>query len=310
MPNSMTRKRRHHYVWRRYLKPWAQDEKIFALISGKIANPNLMGVAQKRDFYEFSPVTEEDIIFIRMLVVERAMPDLRALHEDTLALYLSMQRAILIADKHAGRNDELDKSTAALKSNFVEDWHGTIEKLADQHLDMLSRGCVDFYEDKINCIDFATFLATQYLRTNKRKADILSLPTPIPRGTVERTWTLLVHMLATNIAWHLFVSRTENTLKVLINQTEQDFITSDQPVINVLALGNQVGSIPEQLEFYYPITPKIAVFLGKHNKFPGTEADATPQLVDWLNEQIFLQSESQVFAREKQTLLPYLARYK
>lgn len=308
MSNSLTRKRRHHYVWRRYLKPWAQDEKIFALINGKIANPNLMGIAQKRDFYEFSPLTDEDIIFIRMLVVERAIPDLRALHEDTLALYLSMQRALSIAHMHAGKSDELDKYSAATKSNFVEDWHGTIEKSADHHLDMLSRGCVAFYEDKTNCIDFATFIATQYLRTNNRKASILSLPSPIPPGTVERTWTLLVHMLATNIAWHLFATRTENTLKVLTNPTEQDFITSDQPVINVLAHSNQIGVVPEQVEFYYPITPKIAVFLGKHNKFPGTESVATPLLVDWLNEQMVLQSESQVFAREKAALLPYLAK--
>ena len=267
-----------------------------------------MGVAQKRDFYEFCPLTYEDITFIRMLVVERATPDLRALHEQTLALYLSMQQALLIADRHAGNSDELDKATAALKSNFIEDWHSSIENAADQHLDMLSRGCIDFYKDKTHCIDFATFLATQYLRTNKRRINILSLLTPIPIDTIERTWTLLVHMLATNVAWHLFVSRTENTLKLLTNQTDQDFITCDQPVINVLALSNQVGIVPEELEFYYPVTPKIAVFLGKHDKFPGTEPEATPQLVDWLNEQMVLQSESQVFAREKQSLLRYLAR--
>ncbi len=61
---SLNKKRRHHYVWKQYLRSWAIDEKIFCLRDKKIINPNLVGIAQQRDFYKLNELKVDDIEFI------------------------------------------------------------------------------------------------------------------------------------------------------------------------------------------------------------------------------------------------------
>jgi hypothetical protein len=307
MSRLEVRKRRHHYVWRRYLRAWSVDEKIFASIEGKIVNPNLMGVAQERDFYRFKELTEADVAFVHQMI-DLTDSALREQHRATLNEYLRAQRLLAIAARHAGANQALDRAAAAFESNFIEDWHGSVEATGEAHLVALAKGDMTFAEDKSEWIDFCTFLATQYFRTRRQRDRVLQPGSPVATETRERTWPLLVHLMATNMAWHLLVNRDTKTLRLLTNVAQEDFITSDQPVVNLHASPRDHKAVPMDSELFYPVTPRTAVLLGRHNLpwlSEGTEASA--EVVDLLNEQIVAHAERQLFARSKSTLSRYVA---
>ena len=60
-------------------------------------------------------------------------------------------------------------------------------------------------------------------------------------------------------SWRIvFVSRNEFRILVLDNHTEVPFITSDQPIINMLTPGGG-WDVPERMELYYPLNPTQAM---------------------------------------------------
>ena len=84
---------------------------------------------------------------------------------------------------------------------------------------------------------------------------------------------------------------------LLKNETSKKLITGDQPVINTFAIGLNINQEPEDLEFYYPITPQLAFLLTNKEEFKDrlsiylNEAD-----VEQYNAGIFDQSGKQVYA--------------
>jgi hypothetical protein len=75
---------------------------------------------------------------------------------------------------------------------------------------------------------------------------------------MERVWDVLSHILAVEAGGSLFVSRNEFRILVLDNHTEVPFITSDQPIINMLTPGGS-WDVPEKMELYYPLSPTQAM---------------------------------------------------
>jgi Protein of unknown function (DUF4238) len=55
-----------------------------------------------------------------------------------------------------------------------------------------------------------------------------------------------------------FVDRKDFQIVVLDNHTEVPFITSDQPIINMLTDGKSFD-VPEKMELYYPLSPTQAM---------------------------------------------------
>jgi hypothetical protein len=84
------KKRRHHYVWRAYLKPWSTNNKIWCHRDGKIFNPNLMGIGQERDFYKLKHLTKSDIALIKLLAIDHLNPRLKKLNEGWLTMFTAV----------------------------------------------------------------------------------------------------------------------------------------------------------------------------------------------------------------------------
>jgi len=66
------KKRRHHYVWQHYLKPWLVSEKIYCLRDNSIFPTNTVNIGQQRDFYKLKELLSEDIDFIKQLAINPA----------------------------------------------------------------------------------------------------------------------------------------------------------------------------------------------------------------------------------------------
>jgi hypothetical protein len=74
----------------------------------------------------------------------------------------------------------------------------------------------------------------------------------------DRVWPLISHMCAVTMGRSFFVSSRQFKILLIDNHTSVPFITSDQPIINMLA--NPTGfAVPERVEFYYPLSPTRAM---------------------------------------------------
>ena len=270
-------KRRHHYVWREYLRAWATDEKIWCLAGDRTINPGLMGIAQERDFYRFQALSDDDIQFIRM-IIGLAIPDLQEIHTETLNLYLQVQRALGIAEAAKGQFEELDNAAMVLQCNFLENWHTGTEQSALPLLQALLAGDSTFYQSRTECIDFATYVAAQHLRTQKHRDIFNRLGSPIEPGTLRRTWPLIVLILATNTAWGLFANRRDCPIRMIHNRTKERFLTSDQPVLNTHADAVPEDKPPLESALFYPLSPKLAILIGTDTRI-GDEAARVKVLV-------------------------------
>jgi hypothetical protein len=87
--------------------------------------------------------------------------------------------------------------------------------------------------------------------------------------------------------------------KIYFIETDNEFITSDQPIINIHS-NNEITFEPvKEMEFYYPVTPRQALFITakdfKDKKINKTETD------DY-NNRLCKKSYEQIYAYSKETL--------
>lgn len=301
------RKRRHHYVWREYLRAWALDEHVFCLASGHITRPKLTSVAWQRDFYAFQTLSRTDLEFLKY-VVGLADPPMREAHEQTVRNYLRLQKLLEISASRRDSVPEAGELEDLLRSNVIEDWHSSIESSAAPALSALRSGRCDFVQDAGVYLDFVTFLATQYLRTEKMQRQVLSRDFTLEPGAAERMWPLLVHVLAANMAWTLIRDRPQYGLQLLRSPPGTEFCTSDQPVFNLLGGTAASDTPPAETQLFYPVSPRYAVVLGRTSLPSINQPEVSPpERIRALNDQVVAHARHTIFAGAKEVLLPWAA---
>jgi hypothetical protein len=298
-----SRKRKHHYVWKNYLRAWAINEQIFCRLDGKIINPNLIGIAQERDFYQIIPLTAEDVQFIQIFIIERTIGELRKIQEDFLGNYLIAQNLTELGEDWGKENQEIETATKTFKSNFLEDWHCSIELSASGLLESLRAGETSIFNNYELRADFLIYVCTQYFRTKNIKTAVLTMDSPIKKEMLERTHNLTMLMLATTMAYNL----EAYMIKLLINPTSLELLTADQPIINTYANPMYTGNPPEKTELYYPISPSKAIMITSNTNNPQTKTISLDEKeVQRLNYLMVAHSRKQVFASSYATLQKYV----
>ena len=139
-------KKRHHYVWARYLTRWGNGTKnvFYTTKTGKIALDSVRAIVADDYFYKTTTLTSKHIEVIKGL--SRKSPDhLQQLHMSYLNDCLKMQHAETIYQKSGIQNQEVERHIHAAKCNLFENLHASHEKqvlpvlaaLADEKLDVL-----------------------------------------------------------------------------------------------------------------------------------------------------------------------------
>lgn len=271
-----------------------------------IFSSNTEGVGQQRDFYRIQELTNKDVDFIRAMAIGSDQGLRRDIHEQILQNYIAVSQMIKISSILKADDKKLADMGNVLQSNFMEDCHSDVENMGISYINSLANGDSSFLNNTDSFINFSRYICTQFLRTRKRKEEVLSLATPIDEGTVSRTWPLISYMVAINIAHSMFCRRNEYHIEIIENLTVSEFITSDQPVVNTLP----AGETPQQntVEFYYPITPRLAILFGNKNTNPIPHRKITTNMeLKFFNELITKNSHMQLFASTEDALLCYKA---
>lgn len=308
---NMQSTKAQHYVPRLYLKQWAdEDEKIWCLDRKKnnIFNSNIMGVAQQRFFYEMKQLRDEDFVILEKLWVDNRPELLQNVNKGIIDDFKKVNGLLNVLD--STQNVEAKKLKDYAEKNLVEKMFASYE---GQYLslisDILATGIPKWNENAQ--MSFLFFLILQYFRTKNISDNLLEsikkLPNPAQfDGFIERAMNPMRWLMANTVTYNSLVRRK---IVFIENKSTLDFITTDQPVINVYAaFGKSAVEMSEdELELYCPLSPQKAVLISfkdcytDMSSISGSEKD-----VRIYNGILVKCSNRFVFSKDKGGLNPWL----
>ena len=293
----LEKKKKQHYVWRKYLRKWSEKDSIHCLMGERVFKTGLMNIGQERYFYKLKELTSSEIEFLKIFINQSDRPLLRELNHGWIDFFNQVHELRKKLDDHQISSPDIDKYFDVLICNFEEDYHCSIESEGSKFLECLYRNDLSFYSDDEKLISFLNYICVQYFRTQRMASNFSRNLNGFNGFNLEAMWSVLRHVSATNVGLSLYEERSQFFLVILENDTTTPFITGDQPVINTHAIGLQDEEVPEELEFYYPLTPQSALLLTKNERYKGRSIQKiSPEDVLFFNKGMYDQSERQIYA--------------
>lgn len=301
--------KRQHYVWREYLRPWAENDIIWTKLieQEKILRIKLMGVAQERYFYKLEDFSEGEENFLREYINKTSPNAVKELNLDFLKLFTSTSNLKKQLDKTINPEIEKEKYTKEIRRleiNLMETAHGKIENLGHKLINCRSIDDLKAIEQDDYIFDAIMFLCFQYFRTKSMRKSILkSFEGGEYEDLAEKSWNILSYAMSTTLAKSISL---DPKLRFIFHEirTTDSFLTSDQPIFNIL--NDQLNEENEviNLEFYYPISTKHALTIhfrdDQNEKYVENISDS--EQVKYYNEKVVANSDFYVFANTKEML--------
>ncbi len=329
--------KRQHYVYRKYLKSWADtntsDPQLSALVkdSNRTFRSGLMGVAQQKYFYEFKVLTEVE----KMMAIILSHSRYNVLnHADPYSIIRNIE-IINIAEKHqlSDKNSNYShQHFTDLRRQLGENMQSKYEESGQKFIDLLLNEDISFYNTDDGKIEFIYFFIMQYIRTKSmrenlnntfsdlssnldklvrlldeisRKAHEHNIPFDKEKAAEELNdldSNLVFNNVVPFITYttvdelvYAFTQKNRMELYIIKSHPEIKFITGDQPAINIHSPSPNYKKEVDDLEFYYPLSPDIAIILN----FPdhqGWPKHLSKQQTIELNEKIYEAAHLQVYA--------------
>jgi hypothetical protein len=183
------KKRRHHFVWQYYLKPWIVDGRIACWRNGQVFRTDLANVAVERDFYRLRDISERDVTTIRQMIDQLFPSQLRDIHTTWLQMFTLPSKLRRLHEATGQSSAEIDDALDTAVANMEEEIHCTVESDAEPLVEALRNGNAGFFATEDGFSRFMHYLSLQYLRTrniaNKTaaKLDPRFLDASAPRWT-------------------------------------------------------------------------------------------------------------------------------
>lgn len=297
-----------HYVWRFYLEAWETDGQLAAYRQGKTFSSAAKGVAKESGFHNLRDLSETEIEFIRTLMIRKGTPG-----EDTNNAFIhkitAMQkicRAIL--DRPTEHTSDVLDAADNIIRNTEEHIQSGLEVAAVPWLTSLRQRDISFIGLPENRL-FTYFLAMQYFRTKammeRMVAAFEDLGDEALTALVERGWQLMRHIMAVNVGGSLYADRRKYRVVFLAREGGVPFIAGAQPIVNTHSTGD-IATAPEELEFYYPLSPDLAMLYTPHqHSLDGAEIRVNEVVVDHYNRLILAASPDYFFAHSLTSIKPY-----
>lgn len=306
-------KKRHHYVWARYLTRWGNGTKnvFYTTRTGKIAHDSVRAIAADDYFYKTTTLTDFHIEVIKGF--SRQSPErLQQQHMSYLNDFLQMQRAETIYRGLGDGNPEVERHLHAMKCNLLENLHASHEKAALPVLAGLADEQFDHMQDQQSMIEFMAFFGHQISRTKAFRdgvIQVLSRRTPLEIKVADAmadAWWFLSYMFGMNLGLSLYADRNNARHALLINNTKSRFITSDQPVVNVHSCVSETAfAAPEHADFYYPISPRVAYIICDSTRFAPGRNEVDEATVLELNSKVAAQAMVHIIGDTERAIRPF-----
>lgn len=308
-----TIKKRQHYVWRNYLRGWAdKKDHIWALKKdeGKILHLELMGVAQEKYFYRVHELTEPEIDFMRQFINEETPMVVQGFCFDLLNGYIIVKKLKSSLSSMSVVDKDIEEEVHRSEINMFEDIHCMFEGFGEEILQCKSIEDLQSMEDE-DWDAALTFMMFQYVRTKNMRTSVVSgfNEDNIRWGTLmDKAWPLMSAIQAITMGRNLSIDTTIK-FKLLDNKTTSHFLTTDQPIINYVGDILDNKGYAKKLELYYPISPQIALYI--HFNVEQSEKfvveDIGKEQVEQYNRKMIDNSQMWVFSDTQEQLESCLA---
>lgn len=270
------KQRRHHFVWQHYLSAWCTDGELGCLRNGSFFSTGTVAVAVEKDFHKIADLTSAELTLLRTML--QGMPEpMRSVQTGWLRMFAAPSA---LASAFGGISAEADRLLAEMRFNAEEEFHTKIEGEGQPLLDELRQGGRTFFDDRDGFQTFMFFVALQFTRTqrvrDRLKVAFSGVQFPPDFGEVDpsRIAGALRMISATSLAASYIMERENCALSMIESTNGAEFITGDQPVVNIYARGSDGFTPPSKIRLYYPVSPTRALMLGDHRDDPMTETEA------------------------------------
>ena len=294
-------KRKHHYVWKYYLNGWCNTEgKVcYRTKKGKVICDSATGLARENDFYKISTLNTEDIKFI-LKVIEDSDVSVRKLHMAFLEKMILKSKEIELADK-SNKTELSDK----IKLNTLENIHSNVEGDAVRIIQELRKENYFYifeYESRSKLLSYVGHQFTRNKYSRERFIEAFGSSAE-QKALSEKNWWIISIVLGVNIGYSLARSFHLKRTVMLINKTGIDFVTSDNPVINVMDNNSAVtGKPPERVDFYFPVSPNLAYMINDSDSYGEGLVDATEEMAIFLNTKMLQKSHQTIFGNSREII--------
>lgn len=288
-----------HYIWQQYLSAWADGKYVQCLVGDRIFQTTTQNLGVEYDFYKLPEVTDEDLWLITFLTgLDKAHPVARHHHEGLLVDVLG---PLIFAKEcpDALDNPEVAKLIEVHRTNAIDDRHTALERSFLPLLPKCLEGDISWFQDTANAIAFCSYVGAQHMHTRAVKAKNIKRLKDRMNLDISRVWDLMALIFGFNYGCSIFFDRANRPLVLVHNETLTPFITSDQPVVNLEGDGENA---PDSLSIYYPISPRLALFIGEPGKPQLPKHGLTDEQAATLNLRIERRSHLQVYAQTADAL--------
>lgn len=278
---------RQHYVFQAYLKSWAyEDNRLWCVINNKVVSSSTKDVCVHNNFYRIEPLNTDEMKIVKNLSAvfnnsgqisiqqhindSNAVLSMSSLTNDLERLFSKAIKGEKEKFLLQTQIKEMKETIDVARNNIYEEYYCEFENdlLAAIKNGLDSKPLYDNEETKKHLI---LSLCVQYFRTKRMRDTAAKLVKECIDYNKISESAIAIDKIASYLLWPMselmadalinngFVVYTAN------NSTEFDLITSDQPIINILA-DYSTEEEPFDLELYYPISPKMAIFVSNNSK--------------------------------------------
>ena len=301
MSNKITK--RQHYVWRNYLRAWSENDKIYAFVEQQstIIHTDLMNVAQKRYFNKFDKFGRLEKDFLNHIASKIKGP-IKAMIDDLITDINLFNNLKELQEKIT---TEVPEPLNELEKNGFEPLHTIIEENGSKLIACRQLKDLHLFDDDLSKFEALMYLCFQYFRTKKHKDNQIE-NFKNTELDIEKIYNVLVIINAAQVAQNISFDPKIRYCFLEIDTDEISFITSDQPVINLLADKLDSDGNVKDLLLYYPISPKHAIKLEFNDSGDKYQYHAISLLeADELNRKIIAGSHEFLFSDSKEQLASY-----
>ena len=297
-----------HYVWRHYLEAWENDDGLVICSRNRgipfATNPrNLMA---EHNFYEVPHITKSDADLLKGFAGLAGTEELRQMHYNLIGAFEYVSNAHELIQSSDMFTSEEQTAARNVIIELEDKLHGQIERNAHPLLAKLREKRAEFIHVEEKASNFFRFLAHQYFRTKHMRTAIKEDLTRCgPNQDLAKRANLVCHIAAENVAASLFVDRNEFDLVFLNDADGVEFITGDQPIVNLMGTGGSQETT--ELVLYYPLKPDLScLVVPKEYKLCSLQISG--ELVKALNDVIAWESRDFLAATSKEILEHVISR--
>lgn len=302
----------------------------------------LMGIGQEAYFYEMKRLSEVELVYCILCGksnVDLIMQNKPYFYLEMNQAIWKLEDKISNISKQK-KKDLIKKEINDIQKQMGENIQTVLEGKNIIYTRSIINGDCSFYYDEDKRIEFFFYLAVQYTRTKKIRESLINifketgkyihkLEANIPpvaefakkhdidinielaqvqiknhelNFNLEKTMVYNSLASANELAYGI-IAANKMSLTVLQVPCGFKFITGDQPIINLkLHETDAKGNILD-MEFYYPLSPNVAILLKKDKEFTVYNKILSPDEVSYYNKFIYDNSYDQVYASSEAEIL-------